>query len=116
MFILGPLLGGGGISGGEILPDNCMSKLFIGGLAWGTTEETLEELFSTYGEIVEVNIVRDRESGRSRGFGFVQFSTEENAQKAMDALNGTEVEGRTIRVDFAKERKPRKSGGGSYDR
>lgn len=89
-----------------------MTKLFIGGLAWETTEETLQKIFGEYGEVVEVNIVKDRENGRSRGFGFVQFAKAEEAQKAIDALNGTELEGRTLRVDLAKERKPRRPGGG----
>ena len=80
-------------------------KLFVGGLAWATDSEGLKNAFSEYGEVEEAKVVTDRDTGRSRGFGFVTFTEAENAKAAM-ALNNTELDGRTIRVDFATE-KPR---------
>lgn len=79
-------------------------KLFIGGLSWNTTDESLRGGFERFGKIGEVAVVRDRESGRSRGFGFVTFENEEEAQAAISEMNGTEFEGRTIRVDKAGDR------------
>lgn len=78
------------------------NKLFVGGISWSATDEDLRDLFSPYGEIVSANVVMDRESGRSRGFGFVEFKTDEEAQAAIGALDGTEHMGRTIVVNVAK--------------
>jgi len=80
------------------------SKLFVGGLAWATTDETLKQAFSAHGEVSEARVVKDRETGRSRGFGFVTFESSESAQAAKNALNNSLVDGRNIRVDFATER------------
>lgn len=82
-------------------------KLFIGGLAWGTTEDGLKEAFAGFGELSEVKIVTDRETGRSRGFGFVSYVDDANAERAMAELNGTDLDGRTIRVDMAREQQRR---------
>ncbi|NLH49375.1 MAG: RNA-binding protein [Myxococcales bacterium] len=82
------------------------NKLFVGGLAWATTSEGLQEAFSPYGEVVEAKVVTDRDTGRSRGFGFVSYATDEEAKEAL-AMNGTELDGRRIRVDIAQEKEGR---------
>ncbi|MEM1008625.1 MAG: RNA-binding protein, partial [Myxococcota bacterium] len=66
-----------------------MSKLFVGGLSWGTTEDTLYDTFAQFGELKEAKIITDRDTGRSRGFGFVTFINSEDAKSAIDSLNGT---------------------------
>ena len=86
-------------------------KLFVGSLSWDTNDEGLRAAFSTHGEISEAIVISDRDTGRSRGFGFVTFEDEEAADKAVAALNGTELDGRTIRVDVAQA-KQRSGGGG----
>ena len=86
-------------------------KLFVGGISWNTSEASLREAFEQFGEVAEATIVMDRDTGRSRGFGFVTFNEEADALKAVEQLNGTELDGRTIRVDQANER-PRGGGGG----
>ena len=88
------------------------SKLFVGGLAWATTEESLRSHFEGCGEVVEAKVITDRETGRSRGFGFVTFAEESQAQAAQEQLSDTELDGRTIRVDAAQERGGRGGGGG----
>jgi cold-inducible RNA-binding protein len=87
-------------------------KLFVGGLSWGTTDDTLRAEFEKHGEVTEAKVVTDRETGRSRGFGFVSYNDEQDAESALNALNGSMFEGRTIKVDFAEERGPRGGGGG----
>jgi cold-inducible RNA-binding protein len=82
--------------------------LFVGNLSFGTTQAAIEQVFSAVGEITEVALPTDRESGRPRGFAFITMATAEGAAKAIAELNGTELDGRTIRVDEAQER----SGGG----
>ena len=78
------------------------NKLFVGSLPWGVDDAQLGELFAPYGEVVSARVVTDRDSGRSRGFGFVEFASAEAAQAAIEALDGTQVEGRTINVSVAK--------------
>ncbi len=78
------------------------NKLFVGSLPWSIDDQGLEELFATHGEIVSARVVTDRESGRSRGFGFVEFANAEDAQKAVEALDQSEVDGRTINVSVAR--------------
>jgi RNA recognition motif-containing protein len=95
------------------------SKLFVGGLAWATSDGSLRSHFEEHGEVTEAKVITDRESGRSRGFGFVTFAEQDSAGAAKDALNGTDLDGRTIRVDHATERRPRSEdhgggGGGRY--
>jgi cold-inducible RNA-binding protein len=87
-------------------------KLFVGGLSWDTRDDGLETAFSEYGEVTEAKVITDRDSGRSRGFGFVTFNSEADAKTAMDALNETTLDGRTIRVDLAAERQRGGGGGG----
>ena len=81
-----------------------MKKLFVGNMSYNMTDEQLKALFGTYGTIVSANIVMDKFSGRSKGFGFVEFEKEEEAAAAMAALDGSEQDGRNIAV---KEAKPR---------
>lgn len=78
-------------------------KLFVGGLAWATTDERLKEVFAPHGNVVEAKVVYDRETGRSRGFGFVGFSEESEAQAAMAAMQGQNVDGRALRIDSAED-------------
>jgi len=87
-----------------------MSKLFIGGLAWHTDDGALRAKFEEFGQVEEAVVVKDRDTGRSRGFGFVKFSSETDADAAIAAMNNVEFDGRTIRVDKASERGS--SGGG----
>jgi RNA recognition motif-containing protein len=83
------------------------SKLFVGGLSWATTEDALKDLFSQAGTVVSVVIITDRFSGKSRGFGFVEMSSEEEAEKAIEMFNGQEFEGRKIVVSKARPKTPR---------
>ena len=78
------------------------NKLFVGSLAWATTDEGLQAAFAQAGNVVSAKVVTDRESGRSRGFGFVEMETEEEAQKAIEMLNGQELDGRPINVSVAR--------------
>jgi len=89
-------------------------NIFVGSLPFKLGEADLKELFEAYGEVSSVKLINDRETGRSKGFGFVEMPDDESAQQAITALNGTEVSGRTIAVSQAEERKPsdRKSFGG----
>jgi RNA recognition motif-containing protein len=89
-------------------------KLFVGSLSWGTNDDALRNAFGVHGEISEAVVISDRDTGRSRGFGFVTFEDDDAADRAVKALNGTELDGRTIRVDVAqaKERSNRGGGGG----
>jgi RNA recognition motif-containing protein len=87
-------------------------KLFVGNLAFSTTGSDLESLFASVGTVESATVVSDRESGRSRGFGFVEMSTASEASKAIQELNGRDVGGRQINVSEAKERESRGGGGG----
>ena len=88
------------------------TKLFVGNLSFNTTENDLQDAFAAHGTVVEANLMMDRMSGRPRGFGFVTMSTAEEAQKAIDALNGASVDGRNLTVNIAKPREERSGGGG----
>jgi cold-inducible RNA-binding protein len=90
------------------------NKLFVGNLSFNTTENDLQDAFAAHGTVQEVNLMMDRDSGRPRGFGFVTMSTPEEAQAAIDALNGKNVDGRDLTVNIAKprEERPRTGGGG----
>lgn len=93
------------------------TKLYVGGLSYDTTEETLKDTFAQAGTVVSAVIIMDRMSGRSKGFGFVEMSTEEEAQKAIETFNGTELDGRTITVNEARPMSPRPAfnrGGGGF--
>lgn len=78
-------------------------KLFIGGLAWETNEQSLQDSFSKFGEIESVRVITDRATGRSKGFGFVTFVDKDSADAAIDEMNGKDLDGRQIRVDHATE-------------
>ncbi len=82
-------------------------KLFVGSLPWGVDDAKLREIFSQAGNVVSAQVVMDRQTGRSRGFGFVEMSTEEEAQNAVSNLNGTDVDGRKIIVNIARPREDR---------
>ncbi|MBL8763821.1 MAG: RNA-binding protein [Phycisphaerae bacterium] len=84
-------------------------KLYVGNLSFNTSEARLRELFEAHGEVVSASIVMDRETGRPRGFGFVEFSNEEQGRAAIAALNGQNVDGRDLTVNEAR---PREAGGG----
>jgi len=79
-----------------------MYKLFVGGLPFATTDDELKELFAAHGTVSSATVVRDRETGRSKGFGFVEFESDDEGKAAQAALNGTEFGGRTISVDMAR--------------
>ncbi|XP_040986755.1 glycine-rich RNA-binding protein 10 [Juglans microcarpa x Juglans regia] len=90
------------------------SKLFIGGLSYATDEQSLKEAFAKYGEVVEARIIMDRETGRSRGFGFVTYTSSEEASSAIQALDGQDLHGRRVRVNYATDRARPSFGGGNY--
>jgi cold-inducible RNA-binding protein len=77
-------------------------RLFVGSLSWNTTDESLAEAFGQAGNVVSAKVITDRDSGRSKGFGFVEMATVEEAQKAIDMFAGKELDGRTLTVNFAK--------------
>lgn len=89
-----------------------MLNIYVGNLPFNTTEADLNDLFSEHGEVARVNIVMDRDTGRSRGFGFVEMPDESAGQAAIEALNGQEVGGRTLTVNVARPRGERRGGGG----
>src|SRR6187399_434842 len=88
------------------------SKLFVGNLSFDITENDLQDAFAAHGTVVEANLMMDRATGRPRGFGFVTMSSDEEAQKAIDALNGASIDGRQITVNIARPREERSGGGG----
>ena len=89
-----------------------MFRLYVGNLSFQTTEDSLNELFAQHGKVDSVSIITDRMTGRSRGFGFVEMSDEGEGKSAMEALNGHEVDGRSLKVNEARERAERQGGGG----
>lgn len=86
-------------------------KIYVGNLPWATTSSDLEAMFREYGDVASAEVIMDRETGRSRGFGFVQMPSNEAADQAMNALNGKDVNGRPLVVNEARERAPRSGGG-----
>ncbi len=88
------------------------NKLFVGNLSFNTTENDLQDAFAAHGTVVEANLMMDRMSGRPRGFGFVTMSTPEEAQRAIEAMNGKSVDGRALTVNIARPREERAGGGG----
>ncbi len=101
------------------------TKLFVGNLSFNTTENDLQDAFAAHGQVVEATLMMDRMTGRSRGFAFVTYSTPEEAQKAIEAMNGAQVDGRALTVNIARpkeerppgggrDRGPRREGGGGY--
>lgn len=87
------------------------ARLYVGNLSYGTTKETLEKAFGEHGEVVSVNLITDRQTGRPKGFAFIEMSTSEEGEAAKAALNGADIDGRTINVDNAREQEQRKPGG-----
>ncbi len=87
-------------------------KLFVGGLSWNTTDEGLKSAFSRFGDVVDAKVITDRETGRSRGFGFVTFSADEAAAGAVAGMDGKALDGRTLKVNEAEERRDGGGGGG----
>ncbi len=90
------------------------TKLYVGGLPYSTTEQQLSELFSQQGSVTSAKVITDKFTGQSRGFGFVEMATGEEAQKAISSLNGTQLDGRTITVNEARPQEKRTGGGGGY--
>jgi len=87
------------------------SKLFVGNLSFNTTENDLQDAFAAFGTVTETNLMVDRMTSRPRGFGFVTMSSDEEAQKAVDGLNGRELDGRNLTVNIARPREERAGGG-----
>jgi len=92
-----------------------LKNIFVGNLDFNTTEDELRQLFEVHGQVDRVSIMTDRETGRSRGFGFVEMASAEDGEKAIAALNGSQVGGRTLNVNEARP-KPERSGGGGGGR
>lgn len=90
------------------------AKLYVGNLGYETSEASVRSLFETHGEVTSVNLITERGTGRPKGFGFVEMSTPEEAQKAKAALDGVNLDGRALKVDIAKEQAPRYSRPGGY--
>lgn len=90
-------------------------NIYVSNLSYNTTSEGLQELFAEYGEVTSANVIKDRETGRSRGFGFVEMSNDQEGQKAIDELNEVDFEGKTINVNVARPKTERSNGGG-YNR
>jgi len=88
------------------------SKLFVGNLSFNTTENDLNDAFAAFGTVTETNLMMDRETGRPRGFGFITMSSVEEAQKAIEGMNGKDMDGRALTVNVAKPREERSGGGG----
>ncbi|MBM4264629.1 MAG: RNA-binding protein [Deltaproteobacteria bacterium] len=91
------------------------SKIYVGGLPYATTDAQLQDLFSQHGQVESARVITDKFTGRSRGFGFVEMTNSDDAQKAIQALNGTDFEGRNLTVNEARPQE-RRSGGGFGDR
>lgn len=101
------------------------TKLFVGGLSWDTTEDSLRNFFAASGTVVSATVITDKYTGKSKGFGFVEMGSEEEAQKAMQTLNGQQLDGRAVAVNEAKPMQPREDrgprafgggGGGGFNR
>jgi len=89
-----------------------MKNIFVGNLSFAATEDTIRSLFETHGTVGRVNIVTDRDTGQPRGFGFVEMANDGEGEKAIAALNGTDVDGRTLNVNEARPKAERAGGGG----
>jgi len=88
------------------------TKLFVGSLAWATTDDSLKDFFAAAGTVVSASVIMDRETNRSKGFGFVEMSSDEEAKAAVDQLNGKDLDGRAVVVSEARPREDRPRGGG----
>jgi len=92
------------------------NKLFVGNLSFNTTENSLNDAFAAFGTVTETNMMMDRETGRPRGFGFITMGSAEEAQKAIEGMNGKDMDGRALTVNVAKPREERAPGGGGGGR
>jgi RNA recognition motif-containing protein len=92
------------------------SKIYVGGLPYSATEQQLTELFAQHGTVESARVITDKFTGQSRGFGFVEMATQEEAKKAIEALNATQMGGRTLTVNEARPQEPRSGGGGGGKR
>ena len=90
------------------------AKLYVGNFSYETSEASIRTLFEPHGEVASVNLITDRDSGRPKGFGFVEMGSAEEAQKAVAALDGTQLDGRALKVNEAKPQVPRESRSGGY--
>jgi cold-inducible RNA-binding protein len=93
-----------------------MKKLFVGNLGFGVTEDTLRSLFESHGTVESVSVITDRDSGRSKGFGFIEMTNDAEAQHAISAMNGKEIDGRALTVNEARPKTERGGGGGGRSR
>jgi len=91
-----------------------VKNIFVGNLSFNTNEDELRKIFEGYGQVDRVSILTDRDTGRSRGFGFVEMASDEDGEKAIAALNGSQVGGRTINVNEARPKTERSGGGGGF--
>jgi RNA recognition motif-containing protein len=89
-----------------------MKNIYVGNLSFQTTEQDLEAAFSAYGQVERAQLVKDRDTGKSRGFGFVEMADDTGADRAIEALNGSQLDGRSLTVNEARPREARPSGGG----
>ena len=107
--IIKPLVGSG---------KNMSKRIYAGNLSYITTEDTLKNVFSAYGELISVNLIIDKDTQQSKGFGFIEFADDDAAEKAIAAQNGKELDGRKIRVSMAEEKKERerRPSGGDFRR
>lgn len=92
------------------------NKLFVGGLSWDTDDNSLRAAFEPFGDVREAKVINDRDTGRSRGFGFVTFANSGDAQKAIEGMNGAMLDGRSLRVDAAQDKQRGGGGGGGGGR
>jgi RNA recognition motif-containing protein len=92
-----------------------MTKLFVGGLPYAVTDQELNDLFAEYGTVASATIIMDRQTGRSKGFGFVELEDDAMAQKAVEEMNGKDIGGRSIAVSVARPREERGPSGGGFD-
>ncbi len=90
------------------------NKLYVGNLSFDSTEDDITDAFSAHGTVTSVNVIMDRDTGRPRGFAFVEMSSDAEAQTAMQALDGQDLGGRNLKVNLAKPREPRGGGGGRW--
>lgn len=109
-----PKVSGSNPLGSTVSSHQMAKKLFVGSLAWATTDESLRSAAERFGNVVSAQVVMERETGRSRGFGFIEMSTEEEAQAAIKGLDGTELDGRRINVSEAQAREERPRTGGGF--
>ncbi|MDQ3094333.1 MAG: RNA-binding protein [bacterium] len=87
-------------------------KLYVGGLSYNIDDQKLEEIFAEQGKVLSATVIKDRETGRSKGFGFVEMENDDDGKKAIEDMNGKELDGRSVTVNEARPQEPRQNGGG----